>query len=149
MLGAPRVLLDTNVVLDVLVFHDPALKPLLDDAPIDLVTHAAVVDELQRVLAYPNLRLGGDAQSNILQRYRTLARALPMPLGFARDSLGLPLRFPRCRDADDQVFLAIALHAAATLVSRDKALLSLRRRAAKFGVAIQDPAWLHEQLVRL
>jgi putative PIN family toxin of toxin-antitoxin system len=144
----PRVLLDTNIVLDALVFNEPDLKTLCLGAKIQVIAHAVTFDELQRVLAYPNLRLEHVAQADILQHYRSLAVPLPMPAGFAREALGLPTNFPHCRDADDQVFLAIAFHAKATLVTRDKALLTMRRRVAKFGVAIQQPAWLLEQLAQ-
>jgi predicted nucleic acid-binding protein len=57
----------------------------------------------------------------------------------------LPPGFPRCRDPDDDHFLALAHHAAAdALVSKDRAVLKLRRRARKFGVRILDVRQLNE-----
>jgi predicted nucleic acid-binding protein len=45
-----------------------------------------------------------------------------------------------CRDPDDQMFLDLALAAGARwLVSRDRALLHLRRRAQSHGLAIVTP----------
>ena len=49
----------------------------------------------------------------------------------------LPGGFPRCRDRDDEPFLALAFHAKAdVLASRDNAVFGLKLRAAKFGVTI-------------
>jgi predicted nucleic acid-binding protein len=46
----------------------------------------------------------------------------------------------RCTDPDDQMFVDLA-HAAGArwLVSRDRAVLRLARRAAAFGIAITAP----------
>ena len=49
----------------------------------------------------------------------------------------LPGGFPRCRDRDDEPFLALAFHTKAdVLASRDNAVFGLKSRAAKFGVTI-------------
>jgi predicted nucleic acid-binding protein len=49
----------------------------------------------------------------------------------------LPEHFPRCRDPDDNHFLALAWHAKAdALVSRDHAVLKLARRSKKFGFQV-------------
>jgi len=62
-----------------------------------------------------------------------------MPPDFASDRLLLPPGFPHCRDPDDDIFLALAHHTrAAALVTRDKLLLKLRKRARKHGLAILD-----------
>jgi predicted nucleic acid-binding protein len=46
----------------------------------------------------------------------------------------------RCRDADDQVFIDLALvHRARWLLTRDKALLALARRARPLGTEILRP----------
>jgi uncharacterized protein len=136
-----RVLLDTNVVLDALLFADPKLARL-GSTSFDLIAHEDTLAELRRVLAYPKLKLPADTQSRVLDDYRAMTRVV----SFSPDELQSPLRFPRCRDPDDQVFLVLALQAKATLVTRDKALLGLRRRAAKFVVCIEDVAWLHSRL---
>jgi predicted nucleic acid-binding protein len=70
-----------------------------------------------------------------------------MPPEFSRDNLLLPAGFPRCRDRDDDHFLALAYHVKAdALVTRDKQILALARRAAKFGVQVLDIRRLHELL---
>ena len=60
-----------------------------------------------------------------------------MPAGFSTKQLMLPGGFPRCRDRDDEPFLALAFHTKAdALASRDNAVFGLKSRAAKFGVTI-------------
>jgi len=132
-----NLVLDTNIVLDWLVFDDPAtrlLRDALHDGRVVVLTSPTAADELQRVLAYPHLKLDTARQTEILLAYRastTLA-------GVSSESL-LPPGFPRCRDHDDDHFVALCLHTKATaLVSRDKQVLKLKSRAAKFNVRIVD-----------
>ena len=50
----------------------------------------------------------------------------------------------RCTDADDQKFIDLAIeHRARWLVSRDRAVLKLARRAAPLGLGIVTPARWH------
>jgi len=140
----PRLVLDTNIVLDCLVFDDPAMRELttaIEARRVQALVHESTIDELQRVLAYPQLRLAEAQRQHVLNRYLAASTPAPMPESFSRDTLLLPPGFPRCRDRDDEVFLALAYHARAhALVTWDKAVLKLRRKARKFGVAILTPA---------
>lgn len=137
------LVLDTNVVLDWLVFRDAALEPVqraVDECRVTIITHPPAVDELRRVLAYPQCKLGVQEQADLLDRYRMLSREVALPEGFALGNLLLPAGFPRCRDTDDQHFLALAYHAQADgLLTKDSQLLRLRKRAARFGVSILSP----------
>jgi len=94
----PSAVLDTNTVLDWLVFRDPA------------------TDELARRIETGLLAPG--------------CRPARGPLA--------------CTDPDDQVFIDFALqHRCTWLVSRDRALLRLARRAAAWGVEVLTPqAWM-------
>ena len=149
---APRLklVLDTNVVLDWLVFGDARLAGLqsaLNAGFIELVTHAPAIDELRRVLTYSQLKLAPSRQQETLDRYLSHARLGALPEGFDLDNLGLPAGFPRCRDCDDQHFLALAYHERAdALISKDRAVLKLRKRARKFGVTILDARELASML---
>lgn len=138
-----RLVLDTNIVLDWLVFHDSATRDLtaaIEARRLEVLVHQQALDELERVLAYPQCRLDVTAQRQVLGRYLAAATLASMPDGFSRDTLLLPVGFPRCRDRDDEPFLALAYHARADgLVTKDKAILKLRRKARKFGVAIMAP----------
>ncbi|WP_415033418.1 putative toxin-antitoxin system toxin component, PIN family [Azonexus sp.] len=118
-----RFVLDTNVVLD--LFHwanTDALSLLhaLETGRITCFADARTLDELQRVLNYPQLKLTPAMQAERWARYSKLitrqAEAEAPPL-------------PRCRDRDDQKFLELAARIPADcLVSKDKALLKLRGR---------------------
>jgi putative PIN family toxin of toxin-antitoxin system len=135
--------LDTNIVLDCFVFDDPSTRDLtraLESHRVEALVHDLALDELQRVLAYPHCRLAAAEQDELLERYRAVATSASMPDGFNRETLLLPPEFPRCRDSDDEPFLALAYHACADgLITKDKAVLRLRRKARRFGVAIFEP----------
>jgi putative PIN family toxin of toxin-antitoxin system len=127
-------------VIDWLVFDDPYLAPLRERIlarDIVVLTNSLALSELTRVLGYEILKLDPARQCEVLTKYMVQTTAASMPDGFAPASLIFPQRFPNCRDSDDDAFLALAFHARATaLVTRDKALLKLKKRALKFGVTI-------------
>ncbi len=120
------VVLDTNVVLDLLVFDDPITRPLAEAlAQGALVAWAdeETLLELQRVLTLSTFKLDEARQRDIYARYERLVRRAP-----AGASGPLP-ELPRCRDRDDQKFLLLTARAgAAWLVSKDKRVLSLADR---------------------
>lgn len=137
------LVLDTNIVLDLLVFRDAALSRVqraVDECRATIITHAPAIDELRRVLGYPQWKLTSAEQQDLLHRYLTMAREVAVPKDCTLGTLLLPGGFPRCRDADDQHFLELAYHAKAdALLSKDKQVLRLRNRAARFGVTILSP----------
>jgi putative PIN family toxin of toxin-antitoxin system len=121
-----RLVLDTNVWLDWLVFRDPGLKPLRDAhaaGKVEIFTDDACEAELARVLAYDLGRHSIDAgtQAACLSQFKILSKNIrPGNIG----------ALPRCSDPDDQKFLELAASARAdALVTKDAALLQLRRRA--------------------
>jgi len=129
---ARRLVLDTNVWLDLLLFEDPrcaGLTHALQSGRAVALCDAACREEWRRVLAYPALRLSAQQQTSLNARFDALAQ-----LQFTAAALpSAPL--PRCRDPDDQKFLELALHAKADgLVSRDDALLELAARARRAGL---------------
>lgn len=133
-----KLVLDTNVVLDWLVFKRASMQ-MLHEERITVVTSAAALDELQRVLTYPQLKLDEARRKEVLDAYQARATPGAVPDGFARDNLHVPPEFPRCKDRSDEHFLALVYHAGAdALVSKDKAVLKLRKRARKLGLKILD-----------
>lgn len=128
----PGVVVDTQVLLDWLVFDDPATASLVAAIEAGRVTWTAEdggLTELRYV-----------AQSKALARYQPhLAR---IDAAIASHCRRLPTPPDRvcgliCRDADDQRFLDLAIASQARwLVSRDKDLLALRKRAAAKGLRI-------------
>lgn len=141
--GPPRIVLDTNVCLDLFVFGNPAVATLLEalrSGALSGVTNEACRDEWQRVLAYPALTLDDAARAACLVEYDAVMR-----VDESRRVATNPL--PRCRDADDQKFLELAAGCDARwLLSRDDALLVLARRMRREGrFAILSPAQWVEQ----
>ena len=141
MRAAPRVVLDSNVWIDILVFDDAATRPIhaaLRRGALDAVIDARCLAELSRVLDYPQFTRRAVDKAAALQ---SVARLSIMATHAAPpDGAAAPL--PRCKDRDDQKFLELA-HAAGAdwLVSKDRALLKLARRTARdFGFRIAQPA---------
>jgi len=145
--GLPyRLVLDTNVCLDLFVFADAqvaVLREALERGMVEAVTDDACRDEWLRVLGYAQLALDEEAQAAALAAYDRSVRYLA-PHGLLRRSDAVKL--PRCADADDQKFLELAFAAQARwLLSKDKEVLRLGRRTAREGwFAILSPGeWLH------
>jgi putative PIN family toxin of toxin-antitoxin system len=135
-----KLVLDTNIVLDWLVFNRAGLEGMRQGilaGRIGVLTHAPAVEELRRVLTYPQCKLDALQQKAVLEIYQAHAATGELPQGFSLENLLLPAQFPRCKDRDDEHFLALAYHAGAdALVSKDKAVLRLRKKAARFGLRI-------------
>lgn len=129
-----RVVLDTNVCLDLFVFRDPRWAGLLDalrDGSVHAVTRADCRREWQIVLSYTHLKLSDENKAHCAAEFDALIALLPDELVVLEDSVRLPV----CRDPDDQKFLELARDAhAAVLITKDKALLKLARKNAKAGL---------------
>jgi putative PIN family toxin of toxin-antitoxin system len=131
----PSVVLDTNVVLDWLVFGDASATPLvsaIQGRRLRWLSCPRMRAELASVLQYPALAsLNSDSEHTLTQFDRWAVACLnPAPLAIN----------PACTDADDQVFIDLALAQGADwLVTRDRALLKLARRMLARGVRIVTP----------
>ena len=127
---ARPLVLDTNIVLDLLVFADTAVAPvraLLHARRLCWVATPPMRDELARVLAYPQIapRLafyGLDA-AQVVQAYEAQVRWVDVA----------PRIAAVCKDADDQHFIDLAVAHRAILVSKDKAVLSMHKRLLDHG----------------
>lgn len=144
--GIRRLVLDTNVWLDWLVFADPAVGPIrqaVQDRRIEIVMDQPCEAELERVLSYP-IR-GSVAPADVQALW--MVEALGMVRRLKRNGNGaVPPSLPRCRDPDDQKFLELARDGDADfLVTRDKALLALaRRRYQPLPFRVVTPVQFHE-----
>ena len=127
-----RVVLDTNVWLDWLVFDDPSIAPIKAAVAanrVELFTDTACEAELERALGYDLGKRSVDVAACIAE-CRRVARRIESPMPEAERA-----RLPACRDPDDQKFLEAALAArAGFLVTRDRALLELARRPLPFRI---------------
>lgn len=134
----PIVVLDTNVVLDWLVFRDSrcaALGEALAAGSVQWCASAAMREELAHVLG-----------RGVAQAWRPDFAALWAQ--WQRNCVELPTPGPwppatqlRCTDVDDQMFIDFSLvHGARFLLSRDRAVLKLARRASRLGLSIMTPS---------
>jgi len=123
------------VVLDWLVFRNPVCAPL----------QAALDQQRVRWIASPAMH---DEMSHVLQRglgTRWAVDETAWQAAWARHVHWWPApaaspALPRCTDPDDQKFIELALCAPARwLLTRDRALLKLRRRALAYGVEVLTP----------
>ena len=133
-----RLVLDTNVWIDWLLFDDPAVAPLKAahrDGQVQIVINALCIGELNVVLAYPEFGLDETQQAKhltVVGRCAIMHDPVQSPHAAA---------LPRCRDPDDQKFLVLAQDTAADwLLTRDKALLRLNRRLQAAGIRVGSPA---------
>ena len=121
-----RVVLDTNVLVAILMYDDPALEPLRaawrDGAVMPLID-AACQGELERVLDYPELAARAQAARASVSAFLAACERVP-------DEAPGPDCLPICRDEDDQKFLMLASRGRADmLLTRDRLLLDLARSA--------------------
>jgi predicted nucleic acid-binding protein len=127
-----RIVLDTNVCLDLFVFRDPrwaVLLAALEGGTIEAVTREDCRMEWLIVLNYPHLPLTDASRIQAAAEFDRLVACLPAP------ALNSDIRLPLCSDPDDQKFLELARDAnAAVLITKDKALLKLARKTAKAGL---------------
>lgn len=117
-----KLVLDTNVWLDLLVFDDPGARGLRSSS-LEIVIDAACAAELERVLAYPlgKWSLAPEGRAACLAACRRMARRV--------EPAGVTVPLPRCRDAADQKFVVLAAATGAdVLVTKDEALLELHGR---------------------
>lgn len=139
----PRIVIDTNVCLDLFVFRDPRWQGLmnaLQSGTLEAVTRTDCRLEWQMVLHYSHLPITDETRPGFNAEYDALITCLAAEALTPRTDI----RLPQCTDRDDQKFLELALGAhATTLITKDKALLKLARKTAKLGLfAIIPPqAW--------
>ena len=141
MIPAPakRIVIDTNVCLDLFVFRDPrwgALLAAIRSGELEAVTRADCRDEYLVVLHYPHLPLDEDSRKLAAEQFDATIKVV------APNSRAI--RLPVCTDRDDQKFLEVARDSGAeTLVTKDKALLKLARKTAREGLfkIISPEAW--------
>jgi putative PIN family toxin of toxin-antitoxin system len=119
------VVIDTNIVLDLLVFKDARTGPLktaLAARQVQWLATQAMRDELERVLDYPQIAqrrvFYALSAAQVLQGFDAQAQILD----------AAPKATVVCKDPDDQKFIDLAVQRQALLLSKDRAVLCLRKR---------------------
>jgi predicted nucleic acid-binding protein len=119
------VVLDTNIVLDLFVFRDPAALPVrqaLEAGTLDWVATQPMRDELERVLAFYKLEA-----ADVLAGFDRHARLTQVAAKAA----------VTCSDTDDQKFIDLAVVHRAWLLSKDQAVLCMKKRLLALDVRVQ------------
>lgn len=127
------VVVDTNVALDLLVFSDPRTAPLrqlLAEGRLAWIATQIMRDELERVLAYPHIvermNFYRVSAAQVLAAFDAQARLVDIA----------PKVAYVCKDADDQKFIDLAAEHAAILLSKDKAVICMRKRLMNLGADV-------------
>ncbi len=128
--------LDTNAVLDWLVFGDAGVQSLagaIESGAVRWLVCPEMRDELQHVLVRPSLARWNPDCERTLHLFDRFGEMGSKPTA--------AVTLPACSDPDDQVFLDLAAAGHAQwLVTRDRALLRLAKAARRHGVSIVRPA---------
>jgi putative PIN family toxin of toxin-antitoxin system len=118
---APRVVIDTNLVLSALVFAQGRLTGLRlawREQRIQPLISKSTAAELIRVLNYPKFKLSANDRQELLADYLPYCRSVNIP--------NPPPQTPACRDEFDIPFLQLAIAGNADfLISGDQDLLCL------------------------
>ena len=143
--GAPArpVVVDTNVALDLLIFSDPRTAPLrtlLAQGRLDWIATQVMRDELERVMAYPHIVSRMDFYrvdaAQVLAAFDAQARLVDIA----------PRVAYVCKDADDQKFIDLAAAHRAILLSKDKAVICMRKRLLTLDAHVATALVLDESL---
>jgi putative PIN family toxin of toxin-antitoxin system len=133
--GAQTIVLDTNIVLDLFIFSDPrcaSLREALQAQQLHWVATQVMRDELERVLDYTHLQPR-------MAYYQVAKAQVLAQFDAAVHIVGTAAKAPYiCKDADDQKFIDVAVAHRSVLVSKDKAVLCMRKRLATLGVAVSS-----------
>ena len=130
---ARPVVVDTNVALDLLIFSDPRTAPLrtlLAQRRLAWIATQVMRDELERVLAYPHI-------VERMDYYRVDAAQVLAAFDAQVQRVEIAPKVAYvCKDADDQKFIDLAAAHAAILLSKDKAVLCMRKRLMNLGADV-------------
>jgi predicted nucleic acid-binding protein len=134
------IILDTNALLDWLVFRDPVAHPLeaaLRAGELRWLACSTMQTEWSHVWPRPVFARWQPDPARTLAAFELAEIVADPPRG--------PMR---CKDPADQVFIDLALeHRAQWLISKDAALLKLARRARAQGTEVLTfTAWQAAQL---
>ena len=133
-MAVEKIVLDTNIVLDVFVFSDAQAKPLLQalqGGSLQWIATLPMRDELERVLAYRNI-------AQRLNYYGLLAEQVLAQFDAMAHIVAVAAKAPvTCKDTDDQKFIDVAVAHQARLLSKDNAVLCMKKRLQALSVQVQ------------
>jgi putative PIN family toxin of toxin-antitoxin system len=127
------LVLDTNIVLDLLLFQNPqaqGLQQALARGEMRWLATVPMRAELVRVLAYPKIAV-------VLARLDHSVAPLVAQWDAGVSLVEVAPRCAvRCRDPDDQMFIDLAVAHRALLLSKDALVLRMAKRLLPLGVVV-------------
>lgn len=141
---ALKIILDTNVCLDLFAFQDPRwhqILPAIRENQLFAVTRQDCREEWLAVLHYPHLPVNDENRAQIVSIFDEYISVEQHP--------AKPIKLPICSDKDDQKFLEACRDAHADiLITKDKALLKLARKIKNLNLfVIETPEKFITRLV--
>ena len=127
-----RLVLDTNIWLDWLVFDDTGIhriRQLQEAGHVEILIDAPCEAEFAEVITrkFAKKTLDAQVQAAALAQCRRLTTRIDAQLSPPERA-----RLPQCKDPDDQKFLELAFAGEADiLITKDRALLDIFRRKKK------------------
>jgi putative PIN family toxin of toxin-antitoxin system len=135
MSDKPLAVIDTQVLLDWMVFADARVTRwvgAVTGGELTWIACPVMRSEFAHMVAHPRFSRWQPQSEQALSVFDRLAVMRQDPTASCPHL--------RCRDRDDQVFIDLAVaHRARWLLTRDKALLALARRARPLGLEILKP----------
>lgn len=127
-----KIVLDTNVCLDLFVFKDPRWQKIVDELHshnLTAITRQDCREEWLAVLHYQHLPVNDQNRERIVSSFDELI--------YVEENPAKEIKLPVCSDKDDQKFLETCRDANAhVLVTKDKALLKLARKIQNMNLFI-------------
>ena len=127
------LVLDTNIVLDLYLFNDglaASWRASVEAGQWQWLATLAMRDELARVLTYkqlqPRMAYYQVTAEDLLAKYDAHVQLVAAA---AKATV-------TCSDADDQKFIDLAVAHRACLLSKDNAVLSMKKRLLPLGVQV-------------
>ena len=129
----PLVIIDTNVWLDILYWHDAQVETLgekLQSRALTVCVTLETVEELADVISRKQFGLDDLEQRKLVTRVLDQSVLVQTP----------PASHVKCRDADDQKFLDLAQSVKADyLITKDKLVLKAGKRLKSLGTRTLEP----------
>lgn len=125
------LILDTNILLDVFVFHDPraqVIRDWIEQKNVELIYSPEIFAEYADVIARPAFALTHQEQSHLLAHWQSIATQKASP----------PICHFRCEDPDDQPFIDLAVqYRPSQLLSKDQKILKMHKSLALLDIQIE------------
>ncbi len=132
-LKAQCFVFDTNVLFDLLYWHDTHVASFLEaltKGEAFALFDEETLFEFALVLDREKFSLTKEKKEAIFMRALSWGKLASTPTNQAPT---------RCKDADDQKFLDLAFHYRTTLITKDKLVLKAGKKLKKYGVAVKLP----------